>query len=339
MKKILLGLATLLSSLGLFAQGQFKDVRQTYLWDVTLSMKGFNGAPNIYDKVVDVMIKDIQSITNERTEIVVVPFQDRALDVWRELATPEGKAAIIRRISNYKNDNITNTNISAPLQYTIDNIFSTDKIDIMKLMTDGNDNVNPTKLYDILDHWCDIAKQKDAYGYYILLTNAAKNDDLSLVLKGICNFEEIDASQMLNGIAEIRQINNSWKEGILINIRDEYNKPKRLVFNVYAGDGNIPAGFKIRFKTIPNDYIEIDEVAEFQSDNSVVIHPHFIKSQQALMNELPTEYLYDDIVLEYEPTPDMASDPKFAFTRIVDNVTAVMLENKPLNTVNIYVKK
>ena len=144
---------------------------------------------------------------------------------------------------------------------------------------------------------------------------------------------------MLNGIAEIRQINNSWKEGILINIRDEYNKPKRLVFNVYAGDGNIPAGFKIRFKTIPNDYIEIDEVAEFQSDNSVVIHPHFIKSQQALMNELPTEYLYDDIVLEYEPTPDMASDPKFAFTRIVDNVTAVMLENKPVNTVNIYVKK
>ena len=339
MKKILLGLATLLSSLGLFAQGQFKDVRQTYLWDVTLSMKGFNGAPNIYDKVVDVMIKDIQSITNERTEIVVVPFQDEALDVWRELATPEGKAAIIRRISNYKNGNITNTNISAPLQYTIDNIFSTDKIDIMKLMTDGNDNVNPTRLYDILDHWCDIAKQNYAYGYYILLTNAAKNDDLSLVLKGICNFEEIDASQMLNGIAEIRQINNSWKEGILINIRDEYNKPKRLVFNVYAGDGNIPAGFKIRFKTIPNDYIEIDEVAEFQSDNSVEIHPHFIKSQQALMNELPTEYLYDDIVLEYEPTPNMASDPKFAFTRIVDNVTAVMLENKPVNTVNIYVKK
>lgn len=339
MKKFLLGLATLLSSLGLFAQGQFKDVRQTYLWDVTLSMKGFNGAPNIYDKVVDVMIKDIQSITNERTEIVVVPFQDKELDVWREFATPEGKAAIIDKISKYKNENITNTNISSPLQYVINNIFSADKIDIMKLMTDGNDNVNPARLRDILDHWCDIAKQKDAYGYYILLTNAAKNDDLSLVLKGICNFEEIDASQMLNGIAEIRQINNSWKEGILINIRDEYNKPKRLVFNVYAGDGNIPAGFKIRFKTIPNDYIEIDEVAEFQSDNSVVIHPHFIKSQQALMNELPTEYLYDDIVLEYEPTPNMASDPKFAFTRIVDNVTAVMLENKPVNTVNIYVKK
>ena len=339
MKRILLGFSILLLSLNVLSQGQFKDLRQTYLWDVTLSMKGYNGAPNIYDKVVDVMIKDIQSISNERTEIVVIPFQDKELDVWREFATPEGKAAIIDKISKYKNENITNTNISSPLQYVINNIFSADKIDIMKLMTDGNDNVHPARLRDILDRWCDIAKQKDAYGYYILLTNAAKNGDLSLVLKGICNFEEIDASEMLNGIAEIRQLNNSWKEGILINIRDEYNKPKRLAFNVYAGDGNIPTGFKIHFKTLPNEYVEIDEIAEMQSDNSVVIHPRFKKAQQTLMDELPTEYLYDDIVLEYKPTPEMANDPKFAFTRIVDNVTAVMLENKPVNTVNIYVKK
>ena len=98
MRKKLLVCAILLFSLGAFAQGQFKDVRQTYLWDVTLSMKGFNGAPDIYDKVVDVMIKDIQSISNERTEIVVIPFQDKELDVWRAYATPAGKATITKRI-------------------------------------------------------------------------------------------------------------------------------------------------------------------------------------------------------------------------------------------------
>ena len=339
MKRTLLGLASLLLSLSMCAQGQFKDVRQTYLWDVTLSMKGFSGAPDIYDKVVDVMIKDIQSISNERTEIVIIPFQDKVLDVWSEFATPGGKASLIKRIRAYDKKDITNTNISSPLQYTIDKVFSTDKIDIMKLMTDGNDNVNPAKLHYILEHWCDMAKQKDVYGYYILLTNAAKDGDLSLVLKDICNFEEIDASNMLNGIADIRQLNNSWEEGILINIRDEYNKPKRLTFNVYAGDGNIPAGFKIRFKTLPNNFIEIDEVAEMQSDNSLEIHPRFLKSQQELIDELPTEFVYSDIVLEYEPTPEMAQDPKFAFTRIVDHESAVMLENKPVKTVNIHVKK
>ena len=339
MKKSLFSFLLLLLTMGLYAQGQFKDVRQTYLWDVTLSMKGYNGAPNIYDKVVDVMVRDIQSITDERTEIVVVPFQDRALDIWREYATPAGKAALIKRIREYKNENITNTNISAPLQYAIDDIFTKDKIDIMKLMTDGNDNVDPARLREILNRWCEMAKRQDVYGYYIILTDAAKSGDVSVALKGICNFEEIDASDMLDGIADIRQLNNGWQKGVLINIRDEYNKPKRLTFNVYSGDGTIPAGYKIHFKTLPNDYVEIDEVAEMQSDNSMEIHPRFLKSQQALIDELPTEYVYSGIVLEYEPTPEMANDPKFAFTRLVENESAVLLENKPVKTVHIHVKK
>ena len=339
MRKFLLGLAVLLLSLSLHAQGQFKDVRQTYLWDVTLSMKGYNGAPDIYEKVVDVMIKDIRSITDERTEIVVVPFQDtQYCDVWREFATPEGKAAMIKHIRNYKNENVTNTNISAPLQYAMDELFSTDKIDIMKLMTDGNDNVDPARLREVLERWCEVAEQKDAYGYYILLTDAAKNGDISMVLKGLCHFEEVDASEMLDGIADIRQLNNTWKEGILINIRDEYDKPKRIRFTVYSGDGNIPEGFKVRFKTLPNDYVEVDEVAEMNADNSLEIHPRFKKPQQTLIEELPTDHMYGDIVLQFERTPEMAQDPKYAFTRIVDSECALLLENKPVKTVKIYVK-
>lgn len=338
-KRLLLCLAFLSLSLGMYAQGQFKDVRQTYLWDVTLSMKGYNGAPDIYNEVVDAMVKDIESVTNERTEIVVIPFQDKELDVWREYATPEGKEAMVKRIRSYKNTSVTNTNISSPLRYAIDNVFTADKIDIMKLMTDGNDNVDPDRLRAILESWCEMAKAKDAYGYYVLLTDAAKDGDLSYVLKGICNFEEVDASKMLDGIANIRQLNNPMKSGIIINVRDEYDKPKRLTFKIYSGDGNIPEGFKVRFKTQPNDYVEIDEVAEMKSDNSLDIHPHFLKPQADLIAELPTQYAYSDIVVEFEPTEEMAQDPKYAFTRIVDRECAVLLENKPVKTVNIYVKK
>ena len=343
MKRICMGLVMVLITLSLSvslsmsvsAQGQFKDVRQTYLWDVTLSMKGYNGAPDIYSKVVDVMVKDIESITDERTEIVVIPFQDtQYCEVWREFATPQGKAAIIQRIRSYENKNITNTNISAPLQYVIDQVFTSDKIDIMKLMTDGNDNVNPARLREVLNQWCEIAKEKDAYGYYILLTNAAKMD---FELKGICNFEEVDASDMLDGIADIRQLNSTLKQGILINIRDEYDKPKRLTFKIYSGDGNIPAGFKMHYKTLPNDYVEVDEIAEMNADNSLEIHPKFKKTQEALIAELPTDYPYSDIVLQYEPTPEM-SEGKYAFTRIMDHECALMLENKPVKTVKIYVK-
>lgn len=339
MKRFLPCLAVLLLSPWLYAQGQFKDVRQTYLWDVTLSMKGYNGAPDIYDEVAEVMVRDIESVTNERTEIVVIPFQDtKYCEVWREFATPEGKEAIIRKIRSYKNGKVTNTNISAPLQYAIDEVFTPDKMDIMKLMTDGNDNVDPARLRELLSRWCDMAKEKDAYGYYILLTDAARDGDLSLVLKGICNFEEVDVSGMLDGIADIRQVNSTLKKGILINVRNEYGKPKRLTFTIYSGDGDIPAGFKIRYKTLPNDYVEVDEVAVMNADNSLEIHPRFKKPQEELIETLPTSYPYSDIVLQYEPTPDMA-EGQFAFTHIVDKECAIMLENKPVKTVNIYVKQ
>ena len=339
MKRILLILSVCLLSVVCYAQGRAKDIRQTYLWDVTLSMKGYNGAPNIYDKVVDVMIRDINSITNERTEIVVIPFQNTAYcDVWRTMATPEGKRQMIKKIKEYDNKSVTNTNISAPLENVVNNIFTADKIDILKLMTDGNDNVNPARLHELLDQWCDIAKAKDAYGYYILLTSAAKDGDISLQLRGICNCDEVDVTDgNYTGITEIVQETSAFAEGIPFNIRDEYNKPKRLEFIQYMGS-EVPVGFKIRFKTRPNAYVEIDEVVAIRQDNSVEIHPHFLMSQDSLMSTLPTDYPMSDIVLDYEPTDEMQTG-KFAFTRLVDDHCQLLLINKPEKTVRIYVKQ
>lgn len=339
MRKLVLLLTFVVCTSLSFTQGNFKDVRQTYLWDVTLSMKGYNGVPDIYEKVVDVMVKDIESIKNDRTEIVVIPFQNtKYCEVWKEMATPDGKKAIISKIKSYNNDKKTRTCISEPLQYSIDSIFSADKIDIMKLMTDGNDNVNPNKLHDILSSWCEIAKIKDVYGYYILLTNDAKNGDLSLELRGVCNFEEVDVTDgNFDGIAQIIQETPSFAEGISINIRDEYNKPKRLEFSQYMGD-TAPTGFKVRFKTKPNPYIEIDTVAEMQSDNSMTIHPRFLESQEQLIQNLPKDDPYSDIILEYKPAEDMHSG-KFKFTRLMDGQCNISLINKPEKTVRIYVKK
>lgn len=322
----------------IFAQGRAKDIRQTYLWDVTLSMKGFNGAPDIYDKVVDVMVKDINSITNERTEIVVIPFQDtQYCEVWRTVATPQGKKDIIQKIRSYDNKKRTDTNISAPLEYVTNEIFTSDKIDILKLMTDGDDNVNPQRLNDILNAWCEIAKQKDAYGYYILLTEAANKSNISLQLKGICNFETVDVTDgNYTGIAEITQETPAFINGIPINIRDEYNKPKRLEFVQYMGD-EAAVGFKIRFRTQPNPYLKVDEIATLRADNSLEIHPQFLIPQDSLSKILPTDHLYSDIILEYEPTEDMALG-KYAFTRIVNNQCRILLINKPEKTVRIYVK-
>lgn len=76
MKKIFTTLIALASFSLAFAQsGNVKDVRQTYLWDVTLSMMGkAPGAPDIWEQVKEAIITDIQQISDDRTEIVVIPF-------------------------------------------------------------------------------------------------------------------------------------------------------------------------------------------------------------------------------------------------------------------------
>lgn len=53
-----------------------KDIRQTYLWDVTHSMKGkLKPNPNIWQPDKDALVADTQAISDESTEIVVIPFQ------------------------------------------------------------------------------------------------------------------------------------------------------------------------------------------------------------------------------------------------------------------------
>jgi hypothetical protein len=84
--------------------------------------------------------------------------------------------------------------------------------------------------------------------------------------------------------------------------------------------------------------VVVDEVAEMQDDNSLEIHPRFLKTQDELVQTLPIENMYSDIVLQYEPTPDM-KEGIYASTRIIDKECALMLENKPVKTVKIYVKK
>ena len=109
MKKILISLIALIAYTLTFGQtANVKDVRQTYLWDVTLSMQGKaknsdgTQTPNIWTQVKNAIITDIKSISDDLTEIVVIPFQHKALEEWRAFATESGKNELISKINAYK---------------------------------------------------------------------------------------------------------------------------------------------------------------------------------------------------------------------------------------------
>ena len=337
MKRLLLLPAFLSLTFTLFAQNtNLKDFREVYLWDVTLSMQGYNGAPNIYDEVVKALTENIQSITNEKTEIVVIPFQDtQYCEVWKDYATEKGKEFLINKIKQYNNDKVTNTNISAPLEYVTNNILSADKIDILKLLTDGKDNVNPTRLNQILDNWCELAQEKDVFGYYILLTQEAKKDEsLILKIKEICNFEVIDLENSIDQLSNIVQINAPFAtSGISVNVRDEYNQPKRIEFSSYGG--NIPAGYKIHFQIEDNPYVSLDETCTMTTNNTFEIHPQFKMSLEELKTEMPEKV--SGISMRFKPAADM-NNTKYGLTRLLNNECPFTLINKPEKSVQIYIK-
>ena len=160
MKKLLITLMALISFNPLFPQsGNVKDVRQTYLWDVTLSMQGkAPGAPDIWEPVKEALISDIQQIRDDRTEIVVIPFQHKALEEWREPATAEVKARLVTKIKaykiplhNYNGKMTTMTCLYEPLLHVVNKVLSADKVDILKLMTDGIPDEHEKEYKDLIN--------------------------------------------------------------------------------------------------------------------------------------------------------------------------------------------
>jgi len=95
------------------AAAQSKTQRRIYLWDVTLSMKGYKGlTPDIYEDVVRFLKREITSLTDEFTEIIVLPFQEDVLEHWVVNATELGKKEIVNSDQSSHTDNITSSCIN-----------------------------------------------------------------------------------------------------------------------------------------------------------------------------------------------------------------------------------
>ena len=341
MKKTLLILIALVSFTLAYAQsGNVKDVRQTYLWDVTLSMQGkAPGAPDIWDQVKDALITDIQQISDDRTEIVVIPFQHKALDEWREPATAAGKAKLIGKIKAYKiplhkfGDKMTTmTCLYEPLDYVVKNVLNADKVDILKLMTDGIPDEHQKDYEDLLERWCQIAKQKDAFGFYIMLTSQAAEGKTVLEKIDPCRFGVVDVSNLEN--TQVSTVLLTAQQTIAFNVREDYGKEITIKY-AHNGSGEFQEGYMVHVYTHENSYIQIDEMVELKKDYTVTVKAQYLMSQSEMMATLSREE-NEKVFVASEPGNGMDKFP-FAMTQIMDTPTAVEMINKPEKTVKFHV--
>ena len=341
MKRPLLTLIALLGFTMAFAQsGNVKDVRQTYLWDVTLSMQGkAPGCPNIWEPVKEALIADIQQISDDRTEIVVIPFQHIALDEWREPATAAGKANLIAKIKGYKiplhnfNGHMTTmTCLYEPLKYVVDKVLSPDKVDILKLMTDGVPDEHEKEYEQLLASWCEIAKAKDAYGFYIMLTSQAAEGKAVLEKINPCRFGVVDVSDMEN--TSVSTVLLTAQLSIAFNVREDYGQPLTLKY-AHNGTGSIQPGYKVHIYTYENSYIQVDEVVELTESYTVTVKAQYLMKQDEMIRTLPRDE-NEKVFLRSEPADGMDQYP-FAMTQLLETPTVVEMINKPEKTVKFHV--
>lgn len=314
---------------------QFKNERRIYLWDVTLSMKGFQGrTPDIYDKVVSALEKDINSVLDEQTEIWVLPFQTSILAKWEEQATSVGKRNLISKIRSFNNDEVTHTNIASPMEEVMRTLISPDKRNVLILLTDGiqNDPKCPKqKLYDLIREWCAFAEENDAYAFYVMLTKFAQDEELIRVIDETCRMSvhipvaDSDDSGIINFV----EINP--QDTYKYNIKDDEGKGLTLRFDCKKRI-KIPEGLKIRCHCEPNPYVEVDESASIENEQLKISLKHK-QNYDSMKSQLPQE-TNERIMLHFE----VEDAEKYRMVKLLNDECCLELINKPEKTLKVYVK-
>jgi len=163
-----------------------KKNNHIFIWDVTLSMKGYNNAPDIYDEVVKVMVNTLADIEEDGSDIFIIPFQDQVLETYTQKASATGKQQAIDYVQNFNNENVTYTNICVAWEKAMQLINNQNK-NFLYLLTDGEQSDLSNKdarygkacLDKIIDQYCALINNtQNAYTFYISL-----NTDLPHILK------------------------------------------------------------------------------------------------------------------------------------------------------------
>ena len=182
MKRFLLVLIA--TSLFTTTFAQVLKERRVYYLDCSYSMV----TPNkIWGKVCDNLIKAIDNVEDETTELIVVPFafdnqHHNTLSAFKELATPQGKANLKSKISSIKPNTATMTYHSDALKDFYNNRVAPDRVNYMFFMTDGQNEENPDPMPKLLEQWGNRYSGKNVYGFYVMLHDAATNKNTENII-------------------------------------------------------------------------------------------------------------------------------------------------------------
>ena len=197
------------------ANAQTKE-RRVYYLDCSYSMKDPN---KIWKDVCNNLICAIESVDDETTELLVIPFafdnqNHTQLNAFRAIATTEGKKDLCDRIKSLDPIKQTKTYHSDPLNdFYYNGRVEDGYITYMFFMTDGQNEEKPDKFIPLLNQWENKYGSKDVYGFYVMLHGAANNPNVEKIIDSTAHMWKVNTANV--NINLIRCENNH-----VINVRD-----------------------------------------------------------------------------------------------------------------------
>ena len=335
--------------------------RVVYLWDVTYSMHGghidssgskatvmvagkemkinpYNKKRDIYDIIMEALIKDIQ-VQKVETEIIVVPFNDKVLKncVWRQMGTENGKKILENNIRAFYNNEQTYTNLYEPFDFAKTLLIPRAKYySELKILTDGGHNItHPDKkaFYRLLRTWCDFAEPNNIKGYYFILAKEAiKDSELRSTLHDCTCIELVD--HFPGNFENPNPVNQFTIKGDqLVNLKDQYKKPIRLSITLNDVNRPIVGTEKIRIYTSPNPFFEINETVDIDGKATIEVTLKPKMSLSEMQKKMPVDN-NTEVTLNFE---QLKKNEKI--NELVNNSCKLRYVNKPQKTLTITIKQ
>lgn len=311
MKRIVFALV--LMCFPLIVPSQITKERRVYYLDCSYSMKT-NG---LWNKVRENLKSAIDKVSDETTELMVIPFAFDAQKSPKLMpisadATATGKAMIKEKIDKLPMNKNTMTYHYVPVKDFYDNRVAEDRITYMFLLTDGQDEDSQKKtLKRLLPQWGDKYGGKNVFGFYVMLCNDAKNAEIANVISKQGHLWKVETANV--------NIN-------LIRLRDNlvFNKRNENELTIVAEHGTLSkCPIEVLETQCEGNYYEIEKI---KIDNDKVV-----ASIRALNNlsTLPEETVMSVCLKPISPSPANG------FTCLVNDKISIKCKNKKERTLKL----
>ena len=286
-----------------------KSEHWIFVWDVTLSMYGYNnetdtkplypGAPeylssprkdyvdkksihdmkggiyiekyDIYDKVTDVLTERIMQIDeDELGEISLIPFNNKVLDIYTVSATAKGKNDICAYIKKYSNLQLTRTNIQTPLVSAMNIARKSGGFrNIIMLLTDGGHNMKQPSTQEFYNTLDEFCSFAEPNDAYLFYVMLT---DFALE-KDPGMLPYLEACKRIKVIPpdeDLRlPVNVQFSGSMLYNLQDEGNNAE-FDITVETG-GRLPDDYSLRTVCEANDYFKVDTIGQKPIDGKLKV--------------------------------------------------------------------